>query len=195
MRRYGVALIALLVVPAVAQSQRRMRGETEANWNQIDKSVQANIRISKGDLEKLSAIKTVVEKKKDLKLTAEQLAKIEELTKQEAMLMEQHFKLVDSLKLAARWRQGQDSTQEQARTSLARQELVNAVRVIRSTYDSTFQFALPLLDEAQQKAVAEHVQKEREDADEGIQKALGGRRSRSEASTDTRVPFTIQRRP
>ena len=194
MRRYSVALIALFLVPTLAQAQRRMRGETEANWNQIDKSVQANVRISKGDLEKLSATKTLIEKKKDIKLTAEQLAKIEELTKQEAMVMEPHFKLVDSLKLAARWRQGQDSTQERARTSLARQELVNAVRVIRSTYDSTFQFALPVLDEAQQKAVAEYVQKEREDADEGIQKALGGRGGRS-SSSDGKVPFTIERRP
>jgi hypothetical protein len=193
MRRYSVALIALFLVPTLAQAQRKMRGEPEANWKEIDRSVQANVRISKGDLEKLSAIRTVAEKKKDLRLTAEQLAKIDELTKQEASVMEPHFKLVDSLKLAARWRQGQDSTQERARTTLARQELMSAVRVIRSTYDSTFQFALPVLDETQQKAVAEHVQKEREDADEEIQKALGGRGGRSTSSD--RVPFTTTRRP
>jgi hypothetical protein len=193
MRRYSVALIALFLVPTLAQAQRKMRGEPEANWKEIDRSVQANVRISKGDLEKLSAIRTVAEKKKDLRLTAEQLAKIDELTKQEASVMEPHFKLVDSLKLAARWRQGQDSTQERARTTLARQELMNAVRMIRSTYDSTFQFALPVLDEGQQKAVAEHVQKEREDADEEIQKALGGRGGRSTSSD--RVPFTTTRRP
>lgn len=195
MRRYSVALIALFLVPTLAHAQRKMRGEPEANWNQIDKSVQANIRISKSDLEKLSAIRTVVDKKKDLKLTAEQLAKIEELTKQEAAVMEPHFKLVDSLKLAARWRQGQDSTQERARTQLARQELVSVVRQIRSTYDSTFQFALPVLDETQQKAVAEHVQKERADADQDIQKALGGRAGRQGSSSSDRVPFAVERRP
>jgi hypothetical protein len=175
MRRYSVALIALLVVPTLTQAQRKMRGEKEANWNQIDKSVQANIKISRGDLEKLSGIKIAVDKKKDLKLSNDQLAKLQDLDKQEETAMESHFKLVDSLKLAARWRQGEDSLQERARTTLARQELMSAVRQIQSSYDSTFQFALPVLDETQRKAVAEHVQKQREDAQADIQKALGGR--------------------
>lgn len=175
MRRYSVALIALLVVPTLAHAQRKMRGEKEANWSQIDRGVQATIKISKGDLEKLSGIKIAVDKKKDLKLTDDQLAKLKDLDKQEETAMESHFKLVDSLKLAARWRQGEDSLQERARTTLARQELMSAVRQIQSSYDSTFQFALPLLDETQRKTVAEHVQKQREDVGEDIRKALGGR--------------------
>jgi len=172
-----VAVVALLLIPTFVEAQRKskVRGDAEADWSKIDKSVQTNIKLGKGDVEKFSAIKLMVDKKKDLKLTDAQLKQLKDLDVKEECLNESRFKQVDSLKLAMRLRPGEDPDQESARTSLARQELMSVIRSIRSSYDSTYQEGLPLLDETQKKSVTELVEKERNEAEEDLRSKLGGR--------------------
>jgi hypothetical protein len=167
--------LALLLIPSVAVAQgRKMRGEKEADWDKIDKSVQSGPRVSKGDVENFSAIKVIVDKKKDLKLSDDQLKQLKDLDKQEEGANDALYKKIDSLKLAMRKRAGEDEDQERARTSLARQELLTVIRDIRSNYDSTFQVAMPLLDENQKKAATQIVEKERADAEDDLRSKIGG---------------------
>lgn len=170
-----VAVIALFLIPSVAVAQgRKTRGEKEADWDKIDKSVQAGPKVDKGDIENFSAIKVIVDKKKDLKLSDDQLKKFKDLDKQEEGVNDGLYKKVDSLRMAMRHRAGEDADQEKARTTLARQELLSVIREIRSSYDSTFQAAMPLLDVNQQKTATEIVEKEREGAEEDLRSKLGG---------------------
>jgi hypothetical protein len=170
-----VAIVALFLIPSVAVAQgRKVRGDKEADWNKIDKEVQAGPKVDKGDIENFSAIKVIVDKKKDLKLSDDQVKKFKDLDKQEEGVNDELFKRVDSLRMAMRHRAGEDADQEKARTSLARQELLTVIRQIRSSYDSTFQAALPLLDENQQKFATQIVEKERADAEEDLRSKIGG---------------------
>jgi hypothetical protein len=172
-----LAVLALLLVPTFAEAQRRSktRGDKEANWDEIQKVSAPPIKLSKNDLENFSAVRVIVDKRKDLKLSDDQVKQFKDLGKQEEGVNEVLFVRVDSLKMAMRPRAGEDSLQERARTSLARQELMTVVNQIRTNYDSTFQVALPLLDETQKKTACELVEKERESAEEDLRSKLGSR--------------------
>jgi hypothetical protein len=170
----SVALITLVLIPTFADAQRRVRGERRADWDAVESNSQSLPKINKGDLEGFSAIKLIVDKKKDLKLTDDQLSKLKDLDKKEEAQLEGLFKQLDSLRNATRVRPGEDPDQEKARTSLARQDLMDIVRNIRANYDSTFQWALPLLDDGQKKTATELVEKERAEVEEDVRGKLGG---------------------
>ena len=182
----SVAVAALLLVPSFADAQRKTRGDKEADWNSIDKSVQAGPKISKKDLESFSAIKVIVDKRKDLKLSDDQLTQFKDLDKKEEGTNQCLYDQVDSLRMAMRKRPGDDPDQERARTTLAQQELMTVIRQIRANYDESFQASLPLLDETQKAAATQLVQKEQADAEEDLRSKIGSGGMRSGGGGSTR---------
>lgn len=170
-----IAIAVLLLLPTIADAQSRVRGERRENWDEIDREVEKVPTVKQSDLEQFSAVKLIMDKRKDLKISDDQLKLIKDLGQKEEATNESLYKQVDSLRMAMRKRAGEDTLLERARTTLARQELMTVVRQIRSNYDSTFSSCLPLLDESQRKAATELVEKEREDAEEDLRKKLGGR--------------------
>ncbi|MEX2154662.1 MAG: hypothetical protein WD825_15070 [Gemmatimonadaceae bacterium] len=172
----SVAVAALLLLPMTADAQRTNRGrDLYGDWNKPDTAMgRPAPKIAKADLEKFSAVKLIADKKKDLKLSDDQLKQFKDLGKQEDALNDGLYKQVDSLRLAMRRRAGEDGDQERARTTLARQELLTVIRQIRANYDSTFQAGMPFLDEAQKQTATQLVEKEREEAEEDLRSKLGG---------------------
>ncbi|HYC51796.1 MAG TPA: hypothetical protein VEB19_11855 [Gemmatimonadaceae bacterium] len=169
-----LAVLALLLLPAAADAQRRTRGEKTANWDEIEKSSSGAPRFSTKDVEEFSAIKIVVEKRKDLKLNDDQAKTLRDLSKQEDEALKPRMQILDSLRLAMRVRPGEDADLERARTSIARQEVLRVVGEIRTGYDSTFQAGLPVLDETQRKSAMELVERERTKREDELREKLGG---------------------
>jgi len=171
-----VALAALLLIPTFADAQKTNRGtKILSDWNKPDTNMgRAAPSYKKSDVEKFSAVLIVVDKKKDLKLTDDQVAKFKDLGKAEEAYNEPFYVKMDSARLAIRRRPGEDADQEKARMTLARQEMMNVIRRIRSNYDSVFQQGMPLLDETQKKTASEIVEKERADAEDDLRSKLGG---------------------
>ena len=169
-----LAVLAILLLPATADAQRRTRGEKTANWDEIEKSSAAAPRFSTKDVEEFSALRIVVEKRKDLKLNDDQAKQLRDLTKQEEEALKPRLTVLDSLRLAMRVRPGEDPDLERARTTLARQEVLRVIDEIRTGYDSTFKVGLPLLDEGQQKSAQDLVQRERQDREQDLRDKIGG---------------------
>jgi len=169
-----LAVLVLLLLPATADAQRRTRGEKTANWDEIEKSSAAAPRFSAKDVEGFSALRIVVEKRKDLKLNDDQSKQLRDLTKQEDEALKPRLSVLDSLRLAMRVRPGEDPDLERARTALARQEVLRVIDEIRAGYDSTFKVGLPVLDGVQQKSAQELVQRARDEREQDLREKISG---------------------
>ena len=172
-----IGLAMLLTIPTMSEAQRTNRGrELFGDWNQPDTAMgRPAPSIKKSDIEKFSGVLIVVDKKKDLKLSDDVTNKLKDLGKQEEAYNQPLYQKADSLRLAIRRRAGEDGEKEQVRMTLARQELLEVIRQIRSNYDSTFQVGLPLLDETQKAAATQLVEKQRDEAEDDLRSKLGGR--------------------
>jgi hypothetical protein len=182
MRPTNVALLSLILVPTVALAQRggasaisRQRGEKSADWSFDNK---AGVKLSKGDLENVSPIKLLIDKKKDLKLSDDQVNKLKELEGKLKETNEPSFKVLDSLKRAAQppLRSGDPTDEERDRMMTARRGLGAVVATIRDNYESSAKDAMGFLDETQQKAAADLVAKQKDEADKMIREKLDGDR-------------------
>ena len=183
MRHARIALLSLALLPSVALAQRggsggssRTRGEKSADWNSVE-NANKGVKLSKGDLENISPIKLLIDKKKDLKLSDEQLSKLKELEGKLKETNEPSFKALDSLKRAAQppLRAGDPSDDERDRMTMARRGLSAVVGTIRGNYESSAKDAMAILDETQQKTATELLAKQMQEADEMVRERLGGR--------------------
>ena len=177
MRHVRLAVAVLMLVPTVASAQKRaMGGEKEADWNKVaSKSAPAGPTISAKDFEKASPYRLMLDKKKDLKLTDAQQAAVKEADAKLLAANADRFKLLDSLKKDAKPKtSGTPSTEEELRLVLARDALNGVVRDIRTSFDAAAKEGLPGLDEAQQKAHQELMQKYNEEMQEMLREKMGG---------------------
>ena len=183
MRHTKVALLSLVILPTVALAQRggggssRTRGEKSADWNSVENANKGGVRLSKGDLENISPIKLLIDKKKDLKLSDEQINKLKELEGKLKETNEPSFKALDSLKRAAQppLRSGDPSDEDRDRMMSARRGVSAVVGTIRGNYESSAKDAMAILDETQQKAAADLLAKQNQEADDMVREKLGGR--------------------
>lgn len=181
MRPTRIALLSLILVPTVAVAQRggsgRVRGEKSADWNAVE-NANKGVKLSKGDLEDISPIKLLIGKKKDLKLSDEQVNKLKELEGKLKETNEPSFKALDSLKRAAQppLHSGEIKDDERDRMTAARRGLSAVVSTIRGNYESSAQEAMAILDDTQKKTAADLLAKQKEEADDMVREKLGGGR-------------------
>ena len=171
-------IAALLLLPTLAQAQRTNRGnDLYGDWNKTDpKMGRPAPSYKQSDVEKFSSVLVLVDKKKDLKLTADVVGKLMEVAKAEEAANQSLYGKMDSTRLALRLKPGADPDQEQARMTIARQEFMAVIQQIRASYDSTYKNScLPLLDETQKKTAEGLIAKAQEDAAEELRKIGGGR--------------------
>jgi hypothetical protein len=177
-----VTLSALLLLPSIIDAQavqRTNRGtKIMGDWNKTDTAMgRAAPSFKKQDIEKFSAVLLVIDKKKDLKLSEEQVGKLKELGKTEEAHNEPLYVRMDSLRLSLRRRPGEDGDKERIRMSLAQQDLIAVIEQIRSNYDSTYKASgLPLLSEAQRTSAEPLLEKGRDEAEDHLRSKLGGGR-------------------
>ena len=183
MRPTKIALLSIVLVPAVALAQRggggvrSPRGVPDADWNSVT-NANKGVKLSKGDLENTSPVKLLIDKKKDLKLSDEQINKLKELEGKLKETNEPSFKALDSLKRLAQppLHSGEPKDDERDRMMEARRGLTAVVGTIRGNYESSAPDAMAILDETQQKTATELLKKQKEEADDMIREKLGGGR-------------------
>jgi len=184
MRRTKLALLSLILVPAVAVAQRgggaatsRQRGEKDADWNAIRDPNKGAIKLSKSDLENVSPIKLLIDKKKDLKLSDDQVNKLKEMDGKLKESNDPSFKALDSLKRAAMppLRSGEPTDEERDRMTTARRSIGAVVGTIRGNYESSAKDAMAILDENQQKTAADLLSKQKTETDDMLREKLGAR--------------------
>jgi len=179
MRTSSLVLSALLLVPALALAQRggggRVRGERTANWDSIASGDRRGLKLSNRDVENISPLKLLIDKRKDLKLSDDQVKSLKDI---EAKLKETNkpsFQGLDSLRRLAQPPLHDPSDEERARMNEARRTVGAVVFTIRQNYDASLKEALPLLDDAQRATANELLEKQRQEAQEMLREKMGGR--------------------
>lgn len=185
MLAYARILVALIVIPTGAYAQRggdrgggssRVRGDPNADWKAVMSANSGGIRLSGRDIENVSPLKLLVDKRKDLKLSDDQVSRLKDLQTKVAEQNQASFKALDSLRRESQPPAHEPSDEDRARMGTARRAFGAAVQTIRDSYDAALKDALPILDESQQRAAGELLDKQRKDVDDMLHDKLGGDR-------------------
>ena len=167
-------LSLLLVIPGLASAQRS-RGsfgrDAEPNWDELGKG-SGGLQLSTRDMENISPLKLLIDKRKDLELTDDQTKRLKDF---EAKLKDQNqslLKALDSLRKASR-PSLRPSDDDRTRMMNVRREVMGVVKDIRSNYDASLKEALAVLDESQRATADGLVQKQNEEAENMLRDKMG----------------------
>lgn len=174
-------LAALVLIPTIVSAQRggggggggRTRGDPKPDFDAIS-GKKGGIQLSNRDVEDMSPIKLLIDKRKDLKLSDDQVKGLKDA---EAKLKEKNdpsFHALDSLRRAAQPPLHDATDDDKSRMMEARRMAGAVVSTIRGNYDSALTEALPTLDETQRGRAKELLEKQRSDAQDTIREKLGG---------------------
>jgi hypothetical protein len=184
-RSLKIALMAalpalpLLSLPALAQrgggggggGGKVERGDKSADFSTMSGST---IKLSNKDVENISPLRLLIDKRKDLKLTDDQLAKLKDRDDKLKESMKPSFGALDSLRRIATPAGRKPDEGDQARMMDTRRRFTEVITGIRVQYDGAATDAVALLDETQQKQAKDLIEKQRAEADEMVRSKLGG---------------------
>lgn len=179
MFRQTVGLLALALLPTIASAQPRGgrgmgTGRDAPDFDAITKDIGTGPKLSSKDVENMSPLKFLVDKRKDLKLTDEQQRQFKEL---DGVAKEQNgslFKTVDSLVKVMKPRSSVPSAEDQVRVVLARDAMMKVIGDIRTNYDASVTSAMPQLDDAQKGTAKELLDKQRKENEQTLREKMGG---------------------
>jgi hypothetical protein len=180
MSRRSLIVASLLLIPAVAVAQRRGGGggfgrDQGATYGGPERT--PGLQLSNGDVEDMNPLKLLIDKRKDLQLNDDKVKQIKDVEKATKQKAEASFKSLDSLRRIIRGPNGgQPSEEDRSRMMSARSQVMTVVTDIRLIYDAGYKEVLPLLDETQQKAAADLVQKQNKAAEETLKEKMSGGR-------------------
>ena len=179
-----LAVAALILVPAIAMAQRgggggggggKTRGDSKANYDEIEKATKPGLQLSNGDLEDISPIKLLVDKRKALKLSDDQTKQVKDLDGRLKVKNAPFFKALDSLRNELKPHSGTPSEADQLRMTISRNDVNVVVKSIRGNYDAALTQAIPLLDATQLQAAHDLIAKQTKEAETMLLDRLGGR--------------------
>jgi hypothetical protein len=175
MLRRMTLLAALVLLPiGTAAAQRTRSGATKHDdAKYADDDVAKGPAIRGRDLEDLSPIKLLIDKRKDLKLSD---AQTDALKKSEEQLKEKNqslYKAIDSLARAMKPPMN-PSDESNARIREARRSLDETIGTIRSNYESAGTEAIGSFDADQKTKATELLGKQKEDAEKRIREKMKG---------------------
>jgi hypothetical protein len=176
-------LTGLLVIPSIAMSQRGGGGRTQADrrtemFDKNDKPSGPAIRVR--DLEDLSPLKLIIDKRKDLKLTDAQLNSLKDaenkLKDKNAPLLKAADSLIHEMRVAA----GGSTETDRSKGRSAQNGLMSVIDDVRTNYDSAGKDAIATLDAEQQTKATEMLAKQREEGEKTVRERMrpsGGNQS------------------
>jgi len=185
------AALVLALVPATLTAQRGMGGGGMGGGGMRGGGGRSGgqegghgggssmLQLSNGDVEEMSPIKRLIDKRRELKLSDEQTRKFKELETEMKARNERLFKQLDSLRKDMTF-SGRASDDERAKIENDHQAVVDVVANIRLSYNETLKRATELLDEGQKQKAAELVQQLNDEADQTLDKKLNSRGERGE---------------
>jgi hypothetical protein len=183
----NAVLIAMLVLPVAASAQRSgggappvttgpkvERGDRRANYGNMGAGG-GSITISNKDVESLNPIKALVDHRKDLAVTDEQLKGLKDIDTRVRAQNDSLYHQLDSLRKEMKPSSATPEV-ERIRVRSVRSSMVAVIRAIRENYDRIEPEALGVLAEPQQKAGSDLMDKHQEEAEKMLQEKLGGGR-------------------
>jgi hypothetical protein len=175
-RRLAAGLL-LLLVPAIAEGQRRRDRGTDANWDDITKRDAEPTVLTRKEVEAMDPVKKLLASRKDLKLTDTQFAQLKAMDDSGKGRDEGLLNSMDSLRKEMRpaGQSGQSDDMARLRRQVVQREFAATVVRIRANYDAAAAVALPALDETQRAKAEELLAKQKQEADELVREKLGGR--------------------
>jgi hypothetical protein len=185
-----IAVLVLALVPATMAAQRGGGGRGGAGRRGGDESSSRSagsgveIKLSNGDVEEMSPIKLLIDKRKDLKLSDAQLKQLKDLESEMKTRNEHMFKMLDSLRkdISGPARPTED---DRGRVANDRQTAMDVVGNIRLSYNETLKRATELLDDTQKTQATALIQKLNDDADKTIMEKLAPRGGPSRPNVDS----------
>ena len=186
-----LVVLSLLVLPSIAAAQRRgsFGRDAEPNWDELSKG-SGGLQLSKGDVENISPLKLLIDKRKDLKLTDDQLGKIKDLESRMKEQSQPLFKAFDSLRKETRPPM-KVADEDRTRMMRARREAMGVVKDIRANYDASLKEALPVLDETQRGTADGLLQKQAAEAEKMLSEKAGGGRDGGEGGRPAGRPPAV----
>ena len=174
------ALVAIIVLPAIAGAQMgrsglgSRTGEADAKRarSALDRDAPPPLKLKVGDLEDLSPVKLLLDKRKSLKLTDEQQAGLKALDVKVDQANEPLLAKFDSLRIVMRPRQNA-TDEEMVRMAIGREALGPLIRSILVNYDASVPSAMALLDATQQATAQGLLDKQAKDGTEMIREKMG----------------------
>jgi hypothetical protein len=188
MFKRSAVLVAILVLPVAALAQRgggdappikgvsKVPKDVRPNYNGPG-AVGGSVTISNKDIERLNPIKALVDHRKDLAVTDEQLKQLKDLDARVKAENDSLFHQLDSLRKEMKPSTAAPAV-ESIRVRGLRTSLVEVITAIRENYDRAEPDALGVLAEPQQKAASELLETQQQDAEKMLQEKLGGRPGR-----------------
>ncbi len=170
-----LAVVALLLLPAISLAQRGGRTQADRKTPLFDKEEMPKgptLRVR--DIEDQSPLKLLIDKRKDLKLTDAQVSELKDTETKLKDVNAPLFKAVDSL--IRDMRNGSASPNDQARAKLreARTGLMDVLKELNTNYETPLNAVLAKLDAEQQAKAKELLDKQRQDGDKMLREKLGG---------------------
>jgi hypothetical protein len=179
MLRPTAATLALALLTTTATAQRgggdSRQGIKDAPWDELRRESSTGLKLTLGDVEDMDPVKRLVDKRKDLKLSDDQVKQLRDLDAKLKETNKPSFKNLDSLRQAMRPRAGMDEDAERARVTLTRENVVSVVSAIRGSYDTAVKDAIALLDDTQKPKADELLKKLAQDSEETLRDKLGAR--------------------
>lgn len=171
----GAGLLLAILAQSAAGQKSKM-GTTSPDWDKVGKSSSpaGPQMLSKKDMEEMSPIKRLMEKKKDLKLTDAQVTKLKEMETAGNGRDASLYEAMDSLRKEMRPSGGGGGGGDDQRVKMfsAREAFTKAVTDLRAHYASDGTASLEVLDESQRPAAKDLLEKQAKDSDKVVEEKM-----------------------
>jgi Spy/CpxP family protein refolding chaperone len=177
-RRLAAGLLVLLLVPSALTAQRRSKErDTKPNWDNVTKRDAEPTILTRKEVEAMDPVRELLARRKDLKLTDEQSAKLKAMDDSGRVRDVALFETMDSLRKELRpaANAGQSDDMARLRRQVVQREFAATVVKIRANYHAALEAALPVLDETQRPKADALLAKQQAESDEIVLEKLGGR--------------------
>lgn len=176
MHRTSVAVLALVLLPSLVTAQGRSRDRgAKDNSEALSQSMPSGPKLSSRDIEGISPLRYLVDKRKDLKLTDEQLKQLKAADAQLKDANAPLLKQVDSLIRELKPTTSVQTTEDETRMVIARDVLMKVIGDIRVGYDAAAKSAMDGFDDAQKATAQTLLQKHQQESMEMMREKLGAR--------------------
>jgi LTXXQ motif family protein len=190
MIRPRIAVLVLALVPATLIAQRggSRAGRRSGGDEQTSRpSGGGGLRLSDGDVEEMSPIKRLIDKRKDLKLSDAQVKQFKDLESEMKTRNEHMFKMLDSVRRAMT-SSGRPSDDDRAHMASNREVVMETVGNIRLSYGETLKKAMELLDDGQKQKANELVAQLDDETNKTIREKLDPRGEPGDDARSGRPP-------
>ncbi|MEO7085496.1 MAG: Spy/CpxP family protein refolding chaperone [Gemmatimonadaceae bacterium] len=175
MIRRALLVACVIALPSLATAQRGGGSGATKKTEFFDKNEKKGPTLRVRDVEDISSIHLLLDKKKELKLSDAQVNTLKELENKAKDKNGPQLKIVDSLIHELMVTRSNNSDDEKSRVRSTQADLVNAIAAARGTYDAAAKEGMATFDADQQAKANDLMAKQRSEGDKMLrEKMMGG---------------------